>query len=279
MEGSPLTHLMQRVDAVADGIDAPDAITTGFPSVDKLLGGGFRRGDLIVLGGDVGAGKSALALAIALRSQEAGCRAAFLSGEMTPARVVERALAISARTRIDDLRRGVLGEENRSALGLAAIRLRERLPVIGVIPAVQPGARPSLLERDDIDLLVVDSLQSLPPGAGAQGDELAAAARGLKALALEHNVAVLVTAHLPALARDRQDLRPVLDDFGALGAVKQQADIVLALYREEMYNADQLSEGATELAVLKNRNGPSAYVDLYFYKQWLRFEDMVDPDR
>ncbi len=278
-EGSPLTQLLQHVDAVAEGVAPADAISTGFPSVDKLLGGGLRRGDLIVLGGDVGSGKSALALAIALRAQESGARVAFLSGEMTAARVVERALAISARAKVDDLRHGALGDENRSALGLAAIRLRDQLPVIVVIPAAQPGVQPPLLDGDDLDVLVVDSLQSLPSGTGAWGDELAAAIRSLKALAMERDVAVLVTAHLSAQVRERQDARPILDDFGAFGAVKQQADIVLALYREEMYNPDQLSEGATELAVLKNRNGPNDYVDLYFYKQWLRFEDMVDPDR
>jgi replicative DNA helicase len=74
-------------------------------------------------------------------------------------------------------------------------------------------------------------------------------------------------------------MRPALDDFGALGAVKQHADVVLALFREELYQPAPGQEGASELAVLKNRHGGTSYVDLYFYKQWLRFEDMVDPDR
>ena len=74
-------------------------------------------------------------------------------------------------------------------------------------------------------------------------------------------------------------LRPTLADFGALGAVPQLADVVLAVYREEMYAPGNGVEGATELIVRKNRNGSTGYVDLYFYKQWLRFEDMLDPDR
>ena len=94
---------------------------------------------------------------------------------------------------------------------------------------------------------------------------------------LDARVVVLLTAQLPALTRTHPDNRPVLDDFGALGAVKQHADIVLALYREELYSSAPGQEGATDLIVLKNRNGPTAYVDLYFYKQWLRFEDMVEP--
>jgi replicative DNA helicase len=71
----------------------------------------------------------------------------------------------------------------------------------------------------------------------------------------------------------------VLDDFGAMGAVKQHADVVLAIYREEMYAPANGVEGATEVLVRKNRNGTTGYVDLYFYKQWLRFEDLLDPDR
>jgi replicative DNA helicase len=93
------------------------------------------------------------------------------------------------------------------------------------------------------------------------------------------DLALLVTAHLPALDRARHDRRPTLDDFGVLGAVKQHADVVLSLFREEMYQAGHGVEGATELLVLKNRNGSTGYVDLYFYKQWMRFEDMLDPDR
>jgi len=102
--------------------------------------------------------------------------------------------------------------------------------------------------------------------------------RDLKALALSRDVVVLATAPLPQLVT-RPDLRPTLDDFGALGAVKQHADVVLTLFRQDMYEPSRDIEGATELLVRKNRNGPIGYVDLYFYSQWMRFEDMLDPDR
>src|SRR5512142_825028 len=128
---SPLSLLLGRVDAVADGATPIDTVPTGFPSLDKLLGGGLRRGDLIVLGGDVGSGKSALALAIALRVSQQGRSTLFYSGEM----VVERALAIEGRTRIDDLRRGSMDEATRAGVGAAAIRLRDELPVIERVPA------------------------------------------------------------------------------------------------------------------------------------------------
>lgn len=276
---SPLSVLLGQVDAVADGAPVRGTVATGYPSVDRMLGGGVRRGDLVVLGGDVGSGKSALALAMALRAAHAGHVVAFLSGEMSRERVLERVLAIEGRARIDDLRQGTLDELARAGVGAAAMRLRETLPRIERLPA---GGATSLAERVDpgwrLDLLVVDSLQTLVGGGRARDEELAEAIHRLKVLALDLDVPILATAQL-SLEAPREDRRPTIDDFGALGAVKHHADVVLALFREEMYDRARGIEGATELLVRKNRNGATGYVDLYFYAQWMRFEDMLDPDR
>ncbi|MEP6691380.1 MAG: DnaB-like helicase C-terminal domain-containing protein [Gemmatimonadaceae bacterium] len=277
---SLVSKLVQRMDAVSDGGLVHDTVPTGFPSIDKLLGGGLRRGDLVVLGGDVGAGKSALALAIALRIVGGGRRALVLSSEMSAERIAERALAIEGRAPIDDLRAGKVTDEARAALGVAALRLRDAMPTIArLVPTGAAGIIEGILASKAVDVVVIDSLQGAPAGAAAQDEEIAACLRALKAAAVEHDVTILVVSHLPSLARDRADPRPALDDFGALGAVKQHADVVLGLFREEMYNRERSNDGATELAILKNRNGATAYVDLYFYKQWLRFEDMIEPDR
>jgi replicative DNA helicase len=276
---SPLSLLLGRVDAVADGAIPADTVPSGFPSLDKLLGGGLRRGDLVVLGGDVGSGKSALALAIALRVAQQRRSALFYSGEMLVERVLERALAIEGRTRIDDLRRGTLDEVTRAGVGAAAVRLRDELPVVERMPA---GGVTAIAEEvtavRGVDLVLVDGLSSLLPGVRATVEEEATAVRGLKQLALDARVAVLLTTSLPHLAA-RDDRRPLLDDFGANGAVKERADVVLSLFREGMYDTARGIEGATELLVRKNRNGGTGYVDLYFYAQWMRFEDMLDPDR
>jgi replicative DNA helicase len=146
--------------------------------------------------------------------------------------------------------------------------------------AVLAEERPErLLAERRAELVVVDGLQALDAEGRAQDEALAAAVRALKTAAVDAQRGVLLTAQLPRLARDRGDLRPQLDDFGVLGAVKQHADVVLALFREEMYDSSRGIEGATELLVAKNRNGATGYADLYFYKQWMRFEDMLDPDR
>jgi replicative DNA helicase len=257
-----------------------DTIPTGFGSLDPLLGGGIRRQDLVVLGGDVGSGKSALALAVALRSAAAGARTLLLSGEMSAERLLERAAALEERVSVDELRGGSEGahaaalERTRQRLAAMPIELRALAgDGFGAIEAAVAAARPALL--------VVDSLQQVEPPrpAARQAERVAAAARALKALALRADAAVLATAHLPALRQGRADPRPTLDDLGALGVPKQEADVVLGLYREEMYRPGQEVAGATELLVLKNRGGRTAFVDLYFYARWLRFEDMLDPDR
>jgi len=270
----------RAIGTIIDGSAPRDTIPTGFPSLDNALGGGVRRRDLVILGGEVGSGKSALALAIALRATEVGAKVRFMSAEMDQIRAAERALAIEARVRVDDLRRGNLDTESRSRLEVAAQRLEQQFPVFEALR----GADVAALGHDDVrlrgvDVVIIDPIQALATGGRALDEEMASCAQALKRLAVEHHVCVIATSGLPQIVRDRKDLRPQLDDFGALGAPKQFADVVLGLYRQEMYDSAPDVDGATELLVLKNRNGARGYVDLYFYKQWMRFEDMLEPDR
>ncbi len=273
---SPLSTLLSRVDAVSDGQSSPETISCGFPSIDNLLGGGFRRGDLALLGGDTSSGKSSLALAFAIRAATRGQRSAFLTAEMTRERLLERILAIEARARVDDLRQGTLDDEARSRAGATALRLRDSLPIVERLTTRDTAGLVSVVGgMDDIQLLVVDPLSTFLQPGGSLDNSLAFAARDLKALALDAHVALVVTASLPALST-RADRRPTLDDFGGSGILAEHADVVLALYREEMYQPGRDIEGATELIVRKNRNGAKGYVDLYFYEKWERFEEVID---
>jgi replicative DNA helicase len=279
-----LEAIVERVDQQRPGEVTGDTVPTGFPSLDKLLGGGLRRRDLVLLGGDIGSGKSALALGIALRVAQQGLGVAFLSGEMDEARLMERALAIEGRAAVDELRTATLNDQTRAGIGAAAVRLRG-LP-LAMISLAAPDFE-TMSERLDplrqLALVVVDYLQLAPPPAGevrqTQDEDAALTLRRLKALALERQVALLVVAQLPRFDATRENPRPNLDDFGHLGATKQHADVVLSIFREEMYHPSGGVEGATELIVAKNRNGPTGFVDLYFYRRWMRFEDMLDPDR
>ncbi|HWO88777.1 MAG TPA: DnaB-like helicase C-terminal domain-containing protein [Gemmatimonadales bacterium] len=278
----PVADVVSRVDERLSGTSSsPESVSTGFPSVDRILGGGLRRRDLIVLGGDVGVGKSAFALAAALRVAERGEAAVILTGEVDEERMWERALAIEGRVRLDDLRRGKLSDEARAAVGAAAVRLRDRPLVWRPLAANSFEEIAERIQRAPAPLTIIDYLQLLPPRAtGADvAAETAEAVRRLKTLAQSGDTALLVVAQLPRHNPKRRDPRPELDDFGAQGAVKWHADVVLALFREEMYQSYRGVEGATELIVAKNRHGQTGFVDLYFYREWMRFEDMVDPDR
>jgi replicative DNA helicase len=276
---SPLSVLLSRVDAVSDGAPAPATVATGFASVDKMLGGGLRRGDLVVLGGDTASGKSALALAFAIRMSVAARRVLFLTAEMSAERVLERIIAIEARTKIDDLRQGTLDDMARANAGSVALRLRETLPVVDGLPTGGAAAIAHVLDGLPFtEVVFVDSLGATVAGQDVLDEELARSVRDLKALAVERHVAIVTTATIRD-AGARADRRPLLEDFGGRGAIKENADVVMALFREHMYQPSRDIEGATELLVRKNRNGPTGYVDLYFYAQWMRFEDMLDPER
>jgi replicative DNA helicase len=278
---SLLENLVNHIDQRSTDAISSDTVPTGFASLDKALAGGLRQKDLVVLGGDVGSGKSALALGVGIRAAAAQIPTLYLSGEMSPERVFERALAMDGRASIDDLRQGRLDDSGRAAVGAAALRLRNTpllvRPLLGTdFDEIRAAA--DIVPRRR--LLIVDSLQlTAPPRPVSRLQErIALSIRALKALAVEWNLAVLVTAQLPGHRAGRPDPRPALDDLGGLGAVKQNADVILLLYREEMYRPGQGVEGAAELILAKNRNGPIGLVDLYFYPHWLRFVDMLDPD-
>jgi replicative DNA helicase len=203
--GDPLTALLARVDRVTDGERSADTVPTGFPSIDRMLGGGMRRGELVAIGGDVGSGKSALAQAIALRAARGGYRVAYVTSEASPERVHERLLAIEGRARIDELRAGTLGEVARAELGAVALRLRDALPTVARIPHGGVAALADLLGGHGGEtwpaLVVVDPLQGLAGEGRTQDESLAAGVRDLKALALDLDVAVLLTSSLRAIHR------------------------------------------------------------------------------
>lgn len=275
---SPLTRVVSRVDRLRDGDVDPAIIPTGFLSIDRAVGGGIRRGDLIVLGGDEGVGCSALALAMSLRMS---ARTLLLTSEMQPERVYERALAMSARVSLESLRLGVVDEAERTRLAAAAVDLRDRAPIVDLLGDDGLSAVEVATHHDpQPEVVIVDGLEALIGSAyahtQARDEALAYAVLGLKRLAARRNVAVVLLSHLPMLDRTRHDRRPRLTDFGVRGAIGTHADLVFGLYREELYDGDLGVQGATELSLLKHRDGALGYIDLFFYPQWMRFEDVLE---
>jgi len=271
---SPLTRVVSRLDRASLGEIDPGLVPTRFPSIDRAISGGFRRGDLIVIGGDDSAGCSALSLAIALRVSP---RALVLTGEMQAERAYERALAMGAKVSLESLRLGAVTEEERVRLAAAAVILRDRAPVIETMTSGTLADIDRAVEATpDASLVVVDPLECLLDRNSGRDEALGFAVLSLKRLALQRQVAVLLTTHLPQLARERQDRRPRLPDFGLGGAIGTHADLVLGLYREELYESDLGVSGAAELLLLKNRDGAKGYVDLYFDHRFSRFEDVLE---
>src|SRR5438034_2413614 len=188
---------VERVDAPRPGEITGDTIRTGFGSLDKLLGGGLRRRDLILLGGDIGSGKSALAHGIALRVPQQSVGVAYFSGEMNEERLMERALAIEGKVAVDELRAAKLSDQTRAGVGGAAVRLRG-LP-LAILPLAAADFETLTARLDplrQLGLIVVDYLQLVPTPAGTtrstQDEDLALVLQRLKAQALERQVALLV---------------------------------------------------------------------------------------
>lgn len=252
-------------------------VPCGFPSLAPFVHGGFRAGELLVLGGDAGAGVSSLAMAFALRAGAMGTPVMLLSGESPTARLHERALTAVSRVPLATLRSGALDADGQEAATAAVAHLREQAPRFA--PLGREGI--AEIERQlegapGTRLLVVDSLEALLTDPHGRDDALAWAVLACKQLALRHDLVVLLTAHLPAFDRQRSGLRPRLEDFGVRGAVGVHGDLVLGLFREEIYFPDEPATGATELHLLKHRLGGSGYLDLYFDAPCLRFEDVME---
>jgi replicative DNA helicase len=250
-----------------------DRIPTGYRALDLLLGGGLRREDLVVLGGDSGSGCSALALGIAVRAAELGRTVAMLSTEMSATRLAERALALSARATLDELAGEALTDTRRSEIANVALRLRA-MPIAFQSPPIEGWPLDLGQLVDGWDLLVVDCLEGLAVDGHATAEAATTRTAALKRLAIARGAAVLLVVHSGDAPASRADRRPVISDFTAAPAIRHHADLVLGLYREELYLPDVGVTGAAEVHVLKDRHGAGGTVDLYFTPRWLRFEDL-----
>ncbi len=223
-------------------------------------------------------------LAISLAQNAArkyGKRIAVFSLEMSNEQLVQRMLA--AETGIDSqrLRLGdIQGEEEWHKLMEAAGALSEAPIFIDDTPAVsamelRTKAR-RLYAEHDLDLIVVDYLQLMQGDRRSENrvQEISAISRGLKGLARELNIPVLALSQLSRAVESRQDKRPILSDLRESGGIEQDADVVMFIYREEMYNEETDRQNIADLIVAKHRNGPTGSVSLYFRKELTQFRDL-----
>jgi replicative DNA helicase len=248
-------------------------IPTGFTDMDRLLGG-LQRSDMVILAARPSVGKTSLALSIAHNaSKKHGQRVAFFSLEMSNEQVVQR--LISAETAIDSQRprRGDIAEGEWGRFMKATSDLAEMLFYIDDTPGIsvlelRTKAR-RLHAEVGIDLLVVDYLQLMRGDFRSENrvQEISAISRALKGLARELNVPVLALSQLSRGVESRQDKRPILSDLRESGALEQDADVVIFIYRDEMYNENTERQNIADIIVAKQRNGPTGTVALYFKKE------------
>jgi replicative DNA helicase len=254
-------------------------IPTGFHDIDKLLGG-LQRSDMVILAARPSVGKTSLALSFAHNAaKKYRQRVAFFSLEMSNEQVVQR--LISAETGINSqrLRRGEIAEDEWGRFMKATSDLAETLFFIDDTPgisALELRTKARRLHAEvGVDLLVVDYLQLMRGDFRSENrvQEISSISRALKALARELNVPVLALSQLSRGVEQRTDKRPILSDLRESGALEQDADVVIFIYRDEMYNENTERPNIADIIVAKHRNGPTGAVALYFKKELAQFRE------
>lgn len=271
-----LASVLQRLASDDKPLAAPDLVTTGYPSLDRVLAGGLRRGELTVLGGDAGSGKTALALGIAIRAAVVGYPVLILTHESSEERCWERIVTAESGVTQIAIRTGIMPAGAADALRSAADVLR-RLPITVERAPHTPSMLAERLDAGELPpLVIVDGLAALDQPPRPVAEAHAQVVRLAKRVAVEHDLAVLLTAPLSADRSQSPPPRPQLTDFGVLGAAASVADVVLGIYREALYDDAPDVAGAFEVHVLKHRAAPSTFTDLYIEPGAGRVEDLIE---
>ena len=271
-----LSTVLHRLASDAKPLAAADLVGTGYPSLDRLLAGGLRRGELAVLGGDAGAGKTALALGIAIRAAVQGIPVLILTHEASIEQCWERIVSAESGVTHVAMRTGVLPNGGADALRSAADVLR-RLPITVERAPHSPALLAERIEEQPLPpLVLIDGLAGLDQPPRPVAEAHAQVIRMAKRVAIDQNAAVLLTAPLAADRTLRPPPRPALADFGMLGTAAAVADAVLGVFREALYDDAPDVAGAFEVHVLKHRAAPTTFADLYIEPAAGRVEDLIE---
>jgi replicative DNA helicase len=265
--------------------DAVTGLATGFADLDEMTSG-LQPADLIIVAARPSMGKTALAVNMAehaaLKSRKA---VAIFSMEMSASQLAFRLISSLGRIDQQHLRNGDLAEEDWPRVTSAITLLSETKILIDDTPALSPAelrARARRMKRQyDLGLIVVDYLQlmAVPGNKENRATEISEITRGLKALAKELNIPVIALSQLNRSLEQRTDKRPVMADLRESGAIEQDADVILFIYRDEYYDKESADKGLAEIIIGKQRNGPVGTVKLTFLGRYTRFENTAAEDR
>ena len=280
-----LTQVVERIQELHDR-DNPTDITgvpTGYPDLDKMTSG-FQPGDLIIVAGRPSMGKTAFALNIAENvAVDSGLPVGVFSMEMGGTQLAMRMLASIGRLDSHRVRTGRLNDDEWSRLSFALGKLHEAPIYIDETGGLSPAnlrARARRLARQyggKLGLLVIDYIQLM--SGNRQGEnrtsEVSEISRSIKSLAKELQVPIVALSQLSRKVEERTDKRPMMADLRESGAIEQDADVILMMYREEYYKQDTPDKGIAEVIIGKQRNGPTGTVRLAFLGEYTRFESLA----
>jgi replicative DNA helicase len=279
----PLSDLLSMtMDHLQETFERGSAITgtpTGYHDLDELLSG-LHPSTLLIVGARPAMGKSAFALGVATSvAQSTNLPVLFFSLEMGHAELAQRILAAEARVDSQKLRNGRLSEADWSKIGRAIGRLEVPLllddnPSVTVME-IRAKARRTKARYGGLGLIVIDYLQLMTGSTTAENRQLEVSeiSRNLKVLARELEVPIIALSQLSRQLETRADKRPMLADLRESGALEQDADVVMFIYRDEVYHADSPDKGAAEIIVAKHRSGPIGTRRLVFLGPYTRFDN------
>jgi replicative DNA helicase len=254
-------------------------IPSGFRDLDELLGG-FQKSDLLIFAGRPGMGKTSWMLTTAMNAARFQSRVAIFTMEMGVEQLVQRLVAMESAINVQKLRLGQLDQQELARFTEAVGRIADFNIFIDDTPALSPMEMRTKCRRlkheHGLDLIIVDYMQLMNAGGQYQNNrvqEISFISRALKELARELNVPVISAAQLSRAVEQRQDKRPVLSDLRESGSIEQDADIVMFLYRDEVYNEATEFPNQADVIVAKHRNGPTGVISLYFEKSLTKFLD------
>ncbi len=280
-----LTQVVERIDMLFQRENPSDVtgIPTGFQDLDEKTSG-LQAGDLIIVAGRPSMGKTAFSLNIGENvAMQTGLPVAVFSMEMGGTQLVTRMLGSIGRLDQHRVRTGRLQDEDWQKLTYAVGKLNDAPIYIdesAALTVLDLRARARRLHRQcgKLGLIVIDYLQLMSgSGKGGGGEnratEISEISRGLKALAKELDVPVIALSQLNRSLEQRPNKRPVMSDLRESGAIEQDADLILFIYRDEVYNSDTPDKGIAEIIIGKQRNGPIGMVRMTFLGEYTRFEN------
>lgn len=273
-----IKKVFSTIVSATDSIYGITGVGSGYSKLDEMTCG-FQPGDLIIVAARPSMGKTAFALCLARNASLSGSPVAFVSLEMSSEQLAMRILSFDAKVPLNALRSGDITSEDWISLTSAAAKISDYPIYIDDSPSqaifdIKTRARKIFLEKG-IKLLIVDYLQLLHINKKFETryQEVSEISRSLKQIAKELSIPVIALSQLSRQVESRTDKRPLLSDLRDSGAIEQDADLILFLYRDIVYNKTTLHPDLVEVIVGKQRNGPTGTVNLKYVKEYTLFDE------